>query len=115
MSLGNNHKLSTVILSGAAFPPFLILHASCILSVRALGEMRYSSIRGNSSPLSLVSKSYAVRLTFFFSTPNDVAQLPCGSKSISNTLAGGNFCRFEPFDSAAARLTAVVVFAQPPF
>ena len=103
------------MLSGAALPPFLILHASCILSVSALGEIKYSSINGNSSPLSLVSKSYAVRFTFFFSTPNDVAQLPCGSRSINRTFAGGNFCRFDPLDRAAAKLTAVVVFAQPPF
>ena len=72
-------------------------------------------MRSNGSPESLMSKSYTVFLIFFFSKPNDVAQLPCGSKSMSSTLAGGNFCLGDPFANAAAKLTAVVVLAHPPF
>ena len=36
-------------------------------------------------------------------------------KSISKTLAGGTLNFLDPFAKAAAKFTAVVVFAHPPF
>ena len=116
MSLGSNQRFSIAKSSGTRFEfSFLLAQALCIDSVICSGDMRYSSISGRSSPLSFTNKSYAVFLIFFFSTPKDVAQFPCGSKSMSNTFAGGTLNLVEPLANAVAKLTAVVVFAQPPF
>ena len=78
------------------------------------GPIKNSLISRLFPSISLLNNSFIVKPIVFLSNPKVVATLPLGSKSINKTLLDKIFIFLFPVERQTARLTAVVVLAQPP-